>query len=59
MYFLYKNEDRSLNQKKRNKVERRKMDGMNQFMMLYIYTWKCHNENLCIDILNKQKCLLS
>jgi hypothetical protein len=22
----------------------------------YIYTWKCHKETPCIDILNKQKC---
>jgi hypothetical protein len=21
--------------------------------------WKCHNETFCIDIINKQKCLLS
>jgi ferredoxin-like protein FixX len=27
--------------------------------ILYIYTWKCHNETPCIDILNKQKCLSS
>jgi hypothetical protein len=27
------------------------MEGMNQFGIQYIYTWKYHNETLCIDIL--------
>jgi hypothetical protein len=26
---------------------------MNQFEIYYRYTWKCHNETACIDILNK------
>jgi hypothetical protein len=34
------------------------MEGMNQYRIQYIYTWKCHNEILCIDTLNKQKCLI-
>jgi hypothetical protein len=34
------------------------MEGMNQFGIHYIYTWKCHNGNLYKDILNKQKHLL-
>jgi hypothetical protein len=29
------------------------MEGMNQFWIEYIYTWKSHNEILCIVILNK------
>jgi hypothetical protein len=28
-----------------------------QFGTQYIHTWECHNETLCIAILNKQKCL--
>jgi hypothetical protein len=40
----------------RTKVERRKMQRMNQFMIQYIYIWNCHDEALCIAILNK-KCL--
>jgi hypothetical protein len=48
----YKNEDRIF-----KLVERRKIGQMNQFGLLYIYTWKCHNETPCIVILNKQKCL--
>jgi hypothetical protein len=60
MYFLYKNEYRILKPaeitiKKRTIVERRKMEGMNQFRIQNIYTRKCHNETLCIAILNKQK----
>jgi hypothetical protein len=35
------------------------MEGINQFGIQHIYTWKCHNEILCIDVLNKQKCLFS
>jgi hypothetical protein len=35
------------------------MEGMNQFRIQYIYTWKCHNEIFCIGsifaCLNKQK----
>jgi hypothetical protein len=42
---------------KGTKVERRKMEGMNQFRIQYIYTWKCHNGTPCIAILNKQKSL--
>jgi hypothetical protein len=38
--------------KKRTKVERRKMEGMNQFGIQYIYTWKCRNETLCVDLKN-------
>jgi hypothetical protein len=38
------------------KVERRKLEEMNEFGLKYIYTWKCHKETPCIDILNKQKC---
>jgi hypothetical protein len=34
-------------------VERRKMEGMNQFGIYYIYTWKCHSETLGIAISNK------
>jgi hypothetical protein len=33
------------------------MENMNQFGIQYIYMWKCHNETLCIDVLNKQKFL--
>jgi hypothetical protein len=29
------------------------MEGMNQFRIQYTYTWKCHNETLCVEILNK------
>jgi hypothetical protein len=29
---------------------------MNQFVLYYIYTWKCHKETRCGAILNKQKC---
>jgi hypothetical protein len=39
------------------KVERRKIEGMNQFGLKHIYTWKCHNEIPFIAILNKHKCL--
>jgi hypothetical protein len=35
------------------------MEEMSQFELQYKYTWKCHSETLCIDILNKQKCLFS
>jgi hypothetical protein len=38
-----------------NKVERRKIEEMNQFRF-YIYIWKCHKKILCVAILNKQKC---
>jgi hypothetical protein len=44
---------------KTSKVERRKVEKMNQFGIKYIYTWKCYNETPCIDILNKQKFLFS
>jgi hypothetical protein len=43
----------------RTKVERRKMEGINQFRIQYIYTRKCHNETLCIATLNKQKVFFS
>jgi hypothetical protein len=33
------------------------MEGMNQFGIQYICTWKCHNETPHIPILNKQKSL--
>jgi hypothetical protein len=36
--------------KKETKIERRKIEGMNQFGF---YIWKCHSEILCMDILNK------
>jgi hypothetical protein len=29
---------------------------MNQFGLLYIYTWKCHKETPCVAILNNEKC---
>jgi hypothetical protein len=29
---------------------------MNQFGLWHIYTWKCHKETPCVDILSKQKC---
>jgi hypothetical protein len=32
------------------------MEGRNQFRIKYIYTWKCHNETLSIDISYKQRC---
>jgi hypothetical protein len=32
------------------------MEGMNQFRIKCVYTWKCHNEIPCVAILNKQKC---
>jgi hypothetical protein len=35
------------------------MEGINQFGIQYIYTWKCHKKSLCINILNKSKCLFS
>jgi RNase P subunit RPR2 len=64
MYFLYKNEYRifklvettSLVYKKGTKVERRKIEEMNQIGLSYIYTWKYHKEIPCVAILNKQKC---
>jgi hypothetical protein len=31
------------------------MEGMNQFWIQDICTWKCHCETPCIVILNKQK----
>jgi hypothetical protein len=33
----------------------RKMEGMNQFRIQYIYPWKCHNGTLCIVVFNKKK----
>jgi hypothetical protein len=59
MSFLYKNEYRIFklvernHHKKGNNVKRRKMEGMNQFGIPYMCTWKYHNETPCIDILNK------
>jgi hypothetical protein len=41
--------------KKGTSIERRKIEGMNQFKLKYIHTLKCHNETPCIAILNKQK----
>jgi hypothetical protein len=35
------------------KVERRKIEGMNQIRLHYIYTWKFHKETPCLAILNK------
>jgi hypothetical protein len=26
------------------------------FYIIYLYTWKCHEETSCVPILNKQKC---
>jgi hypothetical protein len=40
-------------------VERRNTEAMNQFMIQYIYMWKCHSEILCTDILNKNVFLFS
>jgi hypothetical protein len=34
------------------------MEGMSQFGIQYISTWKCHNEIPCVAILNKQKFLV-
>jgi hypothetical protein len=36
------------------KVERRKIEGMNQLKFYCIYTWKCHNETPCIAILKNK-----
>jgi hypothetical protein len=33
--------------------ERRKIKGMNQFRLQYIYTWKCHNETPCTSFFSK------
>jgi hypothetical protein len=44
MYSLYKNEYRVFNHKKGTKVERRKIEKMNQTGLYYIYTWTCHKE---------------
>jgi hypothetical protein len=41
-----------------DQVDRRKMEGMNQFGLQYICTRKCHYETPCIVILNKQKMFL-
>jgi hypothetical protein len=41
--------------KKGIKVERRKIEEMNQFRLKYIYTWKCHKETPYVAILTKQK----
>jgi hypothetical protein len=35
------------------------MEGINQFRLYYIYTWKSHNEIPYIGIISKQKCLFS
>jgi hypothetical protein len=40
--------------KKRTKVERSKIEEMNQFVFYFIYIWKCHKETPCVAILNKQ-----
>jgi hypothetical protein len=58
MYLLYKNEYRIFKPVEitiRKKVERRKIEDMNQFKLKYIYTRKCHKESPCRAILNKQK----
>jgi hypothetical protein len=61
MYFLYKNEYRTFKtvespHKKGTKVERRKIEGMNQFRLYYIYM-EMSRWNPCKAILNKQKYL--
>jgi hypothetical protein len=62
-YFVYENENRIFKpaevDKKCTKIQRRKMKGMNQFGIQYLDTWTCHNETLCIDLSNKNKCLFS
>jgi hypothetical protein len=40
--------------KKGTKVESRKTEGMNQFRLQYLYTWKCHNETFTLYIYLKQ-----
>jgi hypothetical protein len=35
------------------KVQRRKIEEMNQLRLQYMYTWKCHKETPCVSILNK------
>jgi hypothetical protein len=35
------------------------IEVMRKLEIQYIFTWKCHNETLCTDILNEQKCLFS
>jgi hypothetical protein len=57
MYSLFKNEGRIRRKEKENKVERRKMEKMSQFRIQYINTWRCYNETLYIDVLNKKKSL--
>jgi hypothetical protein len=58
---LYKNEYRIFKPveaiTKRDKVERRKIEKMNQFgFHISVYMWKCHKETPCRATLNKQKC---
>jgi hypothetical protein len=45
----------SKHHKKETKVERRKIEQINQFGISHIYTWKRYNETPCIAILKKQK----
>jgi hypothetical protein len=35
------------------KIERQKIEGMNELGLQCIYKWKCHNETPCIAFLNK------
>jgi hypothetical protein len=57
MYFQYKNEYRifKLIEITPKRGLSRKTERINQFRLLYIYTWKCQNETPCLAILNKQK----
>jgi hypothetical protein len=59
MYSLFKNEGRIRRKEKENKVERRKMEKMSQFRIQYINTWRCYNETLYIDVLNKKNLFFS
>jgi hypothetical protein len=60
MYFLYKNEYRIFKPVetalRKGLMYKGEIERMDQFGLLYIYTWKCHKETPCIDILKKQKC---
>jgi hypothetical protein len=52
MYFLCKNEYRIFKVVEITiegaKVERRKIEEMNQFGLKHLYAWKCHKETPCI-----------
>jgi hypothetical protein len=41
----------------RNRIDFGRKNGGNEPIWDTIHTLKCHNETLCIDILNMQKCL--